>query len=689
MPAGTEPITLFLGGDDGYADARAVGRNSYAWALNMDCRGAGKAALAITPTLLASAKLAPALAVLEWEDANGIPILLVASGIVNTSGRVQKITDNALSTDDTDAGTRFTDAVLFRHDGSDQDAEMAFFCRGGAAGDDVLRGRTKAGAYSENDAKADHLAVVGGDLWRSKGYRVSKLTLDTDPDTEASWATITTPVGRPTYEVNKILDLGGSPLILKGDGIFKYNTASSANRFENQTPFIHRDKDNGKAGFMDGRGRVYYDTDEDFLVFTFGALSQQGPGLPRFNTIDRNTPWGRISALTADSHHVYAALEPGTVRTQQLGLTVKKDLNGSFTDYTTQTTDRKYSTEADFTDVDTPASDFIVVGADEPFWGVHFQLSSVTTNADVVSLNVQYSTGAGTWSAVTGTAASDSTARLFQDGLVAFSREPLEDADVFATGLWVKAAVDGDTKYWLRYTISNGTLAGVKAWDISIVPYRPAIDPDLFGHNTARAQAGTMPKILTGTWVGQRLVWQDTWTVDSPKIESMIVARATATNTTSHRTLWLITAGSVLYIPVGGDMHPARATWPLTHGATVPHALMCSYHDFFLPGNIKSVKKLVIRGQWLQADDEFWFYYRWDNAPQWEKVGPFDSGFPVVIPSLEGKGLVLHTAFQLKDTTRDAVAPQVEYIGIAAGEWEDLGPAEEGLEQDIESPQLI
>ena len=188
MPAGTDPITLFAGGDDGFADARAIGRNSYAWALNMDCRGVGKAAPAITPTLLSSTVLAPVRSVLEWEDANGIPILLIASGIVNSSARVLKIADNALSTDDTDAGTRFTDAVLFRHDGSDQDAEMAFFCRGGASGDDVLRGRTKAGAYSENDAKADHLAVVGGDLWRSKGYKLSKLTFNSDPDTELDLA---------------------------------------------------------------------------------------------------------------------------------------------------------------------------------------------------------------------------------------------------------------------------------------------------------------------------------------------------------------------------------------------------------------------------------------------------------------------------------------------------------------------
>ncbi len=682
MPAGTDPITLFAGGDDGYGDARAIGRNSYAWALNMDCRGVGKAAPSITPTLIIAQLSSPAPTIIEWEDANGIPILLVATGVVNSTGRVLKIADNAVSTDNSDAGTRFTDAVLFRHDGSDQDAEMAFFCRGGGSGDDVLRGRTKAGAYSENDAKADHLAVVGGDLWRSKGYRVSKLTLDTDPDTESNWATVTTPVGRPTYPVNKILDLGGSPLILAGDGIFKYNTAPSANRFENQTPFIHRDKDNGKAGFMDGRGRVYYDTDEDFLVFTFGALSQQGPGLPRFNTIDRNTPWGRISALTADSHHVYAAVEPGAVRTQQLGLTVKKDLNGSFTDYTTETTDQKYSTEADFTDIDSPTADFIYVGADEPFWGIYFQLTSVATSTTETTLLAQYSRAATFTTLLT---PQDSTARLFQDGL--FSITP--GTDIFAGGLWEKQTVDGDSKYWIRLTPTASTLAGVKAWAIHIVPYRPPIDPDLFPSVVARAHSGVMPKILVGTWVGERIVWQDTWTVETSKIEALIIGRATATNSTSLRTLWTISREGVTYIPVGGDMHPARATWPLTHGAAVPHALMCSYHDFFLPGNIKSVPgKVVIRGQWLQADDEFWFYYRWDNEPEWRKAGPFDSGFPVVLKGLEGQGLILHTAFQLKDATRDAVAPQVEYIGIAAGEWEDLGPAEEGLEQDIESPQL-
>lgn len=683
MPTGDRDITLFQGGSGGYGDALNVGRDSYAWAFNWDCRALGRAVPAIHPTGIgtqpSTAKIAAAF---EWRNTSNNPIILYATGIADGTSRVAKIEDGAISTDNDQAsGKQYTHGVLYRHNGSDADVEAAFFCQG-AAGLAIIR-RDKDGTYdTSGDAKADRLAVIGSDLWRvTGGYKLEKLTVDTSPITDSNWSGTQIPVGLPSFDINEVVDFGGSPFPLKGDGVFKYNAAPSSAVFENLTPFISPHPDNGKGGIVDGRGRIYYPTEDNgILVLTFGSQSQQRP--TRFNTIDRDTPWGRITALAADAEYVYAATEPGSVRTQQLGLTVKKDLNGSFTDYTTETTDQKYGTEADFTDVDTPASDFIKVGVDEPFWGVVFLLSSARTNETVVVLDMDFSTSSG-WTAG-GQSHFDSTSVFFQDGSIVIDGNNF--GDLFADGTWEKRTEDGDSKYWVRISPTTGTLAGAKVRQVYIIPYRPPLDPALFPGELGSAIAGALPKILVGQWRGETIVWQDVWTLLSQRIEQLLISRTSATATTGQRTLWAIHKDGAKYMPIGPDAHPARAAWPnITASA---RAIAFSGHNFDLPVNVKSVQKLVIHGEYLQKDDEFWVYWRWDNGDRWYKDGAHHA-FPVVVNDLAGRGRVLHVAMQLKDATRDAVAPYITHAIIPEGMWEDEGSLREALGQDFSSPQTI
>ncbi len=679
---GDRDIYLFWGGDDGAGDALNVGRNSYHWTFNMNCLANGRAVPSINPTLISFEATAKITSAFEWRNTSNNPIILYSTGLADGSSRIVKIEDGAIATDeDTAAAKQYTHGVLYRHDGSDADVEAAFFCQGSASGDSVIHRRIKDGTVNTaGDAKADRLAVIGADLWRvTAGYKLEKLTANTNPLTDANWGPAQTPVGNPSWPINEVVELGGSPFPLKGDGAFKFNAAQSVATFENVTSFITPHIDNGKGSIVDGRGRVYYMTVHDgILVLSFGSQSQQRPF--RLNTIDRDTPWGRISTLAADAEYVYAATEPGSVTTQQLGLTVKKDLNGTFTDYTTVTTDQKYATEADFTDVDTTNSDYIKIGADEPFWGFVVQLSSFRTDESIVNINIEFSTVAG-WTTIT-TNFFDSTSVFFQDGAIVL------DSDMFNDSLWKKRTEDSDEKYWIRITPLSDTLAGVKVSQLWLIPYRPAIDTSLFFTEMAQTIAGALPKILVGQWRGETLVWQDVYTLQAPRIEKLVISRTSAANTTGGRNLWAIHKAGAHYISIGPDAHPARAAWPLTHGSAATHAQVYSGHNFFLPVNVKSVQMLILLGEFLQGDDEFWVYWRWDNADRWEKDGPF-SHFPVVLEKVTGTGRVLHVAVQLKDATRDAVAPYVTHAIVPKGEWRDLGPLLENIGADFASPQTI
>ena len=339
MATNEDPIVLFGGGSDGFGDAINVGRDSYPWSINMDSRALGRTVPSVAPTGLGvTAGDIPReiTAVVEWETPTGRPILLLAGGRISGGSvfrAVGKVEDEAFTIEDFQSGVPYVTGVLFRDAGA---TEMAYFANGD--GENGMRTRTKAGGYADGTAEADVLSVVGSDIWRALGYRISNIVRDTDPAASVSW-NFGIPTGRPTYPINTIMELGGSPMPMKGDGVFKYNPARSDATFGNLTAFVSPHKDNGKSSFMDGRGRIYYLTvDGDIIVMSFGSQSQQRP--TRMMAIDRDTPFGRIGAMAADANHVYAAIDPGGVRTQQLGLTVKTfdSSKSSFTDHTSAVT---------------------------------------------------------------------------------------------------------------------------------------------------------------------------------------------------------------------------------------------------------------------------------------------------------------------------------------------------------------
>ena len=130
---------------------------------------------------------------------------------------------------------------------------------------------------------------------------------------------------------------------------------------------------------------------------------------------------------------------------------------------------------------------------------------------------------------------------------------------------------------------------------------------------------------------------------------------------------------------VGPDGNPARAVWPkladYAEAGTAydEHCMMLSAWSFGAPTRVHT---LVIEGENIQADDQLFFYYHWDNEDQWHKSGPH-SAFPIVIENLNGKGRTLYGHFAFSDGSRDAVAPFVSKVIIQSYEV---------FEEDVEMP---
>lgn len=260
---------------------------------------------------------------------------------------------------------------------------------------------------------------------------------------------------------------------------------------------------------------------------------------------------------------------------------------------------------------------------------------------------------------------------------------PRTAVDVYASEEWQKDTVDGHERYWLRFRPSSAmTSTTISA--VYVNPYRPPIDPALFPQSGA-AIAKVLPKILVGTWAGERIIWHDVWTLEASRIMKLLIGRTSGPNSVGHLSLFAICGDDIYQMPIGPEADPVRAAYPPTERG--PHELECSSIDFDQPAR---VLQLIVHTKFLQEEDALWVYTRWDNSAGWEKAGPF-AQTPAIVGGAEGipgQGRILHVAFQLNDATRDATPPYIDKIEIPSREKGGWTPIEdEPMEPQIESPQ--
>lgn len=321
------------------------------------------------------------------------------------------------------------------------------------------------------------------------------------------------------------------------------------------------------------------------------------------------------------------------------------------------------------------SSDYIYVGADEPFWGIVFELMGENQGATLPFQSIEYSTAAS-WTSITG---KDSTMGLSRNGCITV----LPATDIVASETWEKQSVDSSSKYWIRLAPDN-LMINTKVADVFVVPYRPGLDPDRFVY-TAQAMAGALPQILEGTWRGEDILWQHKWTLEAAEIQQLRISRVRGSASMGRLNLWAWCQDDVYQMAIGPEAHPARASWPPTNANT--HVIWASGFDFEA---VAQVNEVHIKTGFLQADDELWLYWRWDNDVGWHNDGPESVG-PIIKRSLAGKGRVLYFVVALNDASRDAFAPYTIDVVIPSEDddgWTRLAPEDQPKEADFVSPMV-
>lgn len=683
-------ITILGSGAEGYGHAVAPPDlpegSTYHWTYNWNLTIPGRAVPTLAPMVVnytapnaTNTTFAPVVAAVEWEETTPFrPFILYGSAVALTGQAklVLKLLDGAVSGEDTNStatAAAYTNLVLYRNG----DTEMVYGANGYSNA--VLRTRNKAGTYADAaSTKADLLAVIGSDLYIVvSGYKIQKLTAEADPATSTNYRSVI-PVGRPTYAINTVVNVDGSPVCMKGDGLFTFNGVE----FICQTPMLTPHPDHGKGGFADGRGRAYFLTaDGDILVFQPGFQSQQRP--VRFTTINRDTPGGRILELTADMEGVYAVTEPGATRTAStaatpngMGLVVKSTDGGVFTTHTTNVTDGQFNTVADLTLLTADTDEALYIGCDEPFLGAYITLQTPRTAAwSSTKLYTEYASAGPAWNIASNT--RDGTAGFTQDGAFILSTDG-SDLNGLATP-WVATTVDGVSKYWMRiYKTSVGagtnTLAGVKIREMQAIPYRPPLDASLFPVSQY-AIGGALPKILYGTWAGERLIWHDLWTLDAAKIDKLLIARGECGGLPYRRVLYAFNHEGVYGMPLGFEHHPARAAWPklADYGeagtAQGTHIIACSGIDFGSWVKPKPGAKIEIDFPFIQSDDTVKVHSWWDEDAESVLTDNLSERSIEAVISQHG-GRVLYVAVSYSDGARDEAAPYIREISLPGGTWE-------------------
>ena len=685
-------IVVFAGGRDGsgYGTLQAD-LDTYNWSINWDCLKQGRATPALSTQSLTLASVERlTCAFRATDESTGRPTVLVGTADGTAIAIIYRLRDGTYELDGSDSSTSagILSGVLFRHDGSNADTSMNYFTRDSTA---VVLQRNAAGTIADtaHTANLQSIWVVGGDLWGvdATGYQVSKLTLDADPGLTTSYGT-PIPVGLPEYKIQAILPLGGSPVCCKGDGLFIYNAATG--EWENLLKTLTPHKDNGIGSMTDGRGRIYYPTAEGHIVvYSFGFQSQQQPA--RLTDIDRDTPHGRISFMTADMDQVYGFIDPGQsavfgLDAAALGIKVIADDGGSRTDETSDVTDGQFSTVANVVLLSSGGTDHIYIGADEPFHGVYIKIFAKRSAAGSSVLTFGYTSAANTFTSAGGS--HDSTAALSKDGAIVLMNSTQGDLPNLSASPWVSttAYAGSATKYWMRIT-PGSVLTGAQIAEVGIIPYRPPIDATnnpISGYKLS----GSLPSVMVGRWEGQSLKWFDTWTLNSPAVEQAVVADGFCGALPSKRALYMFHQEGAHMVPVGAPSHPSRAPWPklADYGESTVgddnHMICCSTIDFGAEVEFDD-EGLCFEFPFAQTDDDIRVYYYFGE----DALNTYTDNYSVRSFAIKpkGKGKKLTVVVQYTDGSRDAVAPYFERCYVKGESWHYTGG--KTTASDITSPQ--
>jgi len=511
------------------------------------------------------------------------------------------------------------------------------------------------------DIERDKLASISGYLYGSvlvaSGHwcGISFVPPLADPFTEANWAP-TTFVGEPHYDINNIGQVRGIPVICKPEGIFVFNRSRSI--WENRMPAWEKmpHPDNGRAiahlgpAIIVSQGRggaVIFDgyTVRDFSPYgesmvpgidttpqTFSCFGIAPDGLLASTTVNNAQSSG--SGFQLNHNRVFGNLINSKLRRRGgsdddgasiLGARFFKttDNGVSYTDYTTQVNDGDFATGANLNALDMQANgDWFIIGHPQPWQAVSFLMafgSAANTNAATLTAEIW---NGSTWTSIaiedfTRVRTGPNLAAVQVPGLIAFAADPIVAGWQAATMATITSGASADTQscYYARFSTSAAFSATVTIAEISLMPWRPAIDVTNFPAD-GMDRAGVYPHLLfgaprddgTGKWHDLGAIMTATDTVDD--ISFLLYANVGGSYGNDINKLVAIGRRGAYIYEIGGNI------WPFIS----PQGL--GELPFIRPaqGKLVRLRSVQVLTENAHGVSNIWFYYRYNANERWSRL---------------------------------------------------------------------
>jgi hypothetical protein len=412
----------------------------------------------------------------------------------------------------------------------------------------------------DSDVMAEQLCIVGDEMVRTfyttaDGWQTSRVDIvGSNELLAANWTAgigilnVGDKFSRPTA----LISTGEGELVMKPEGVFKYDVGRAL--YANEIPALasHRHPDNGRGSF-EWKGWVYIPTIIGIYRWKSGIVQDVTPG--RGGTQGFDTPIGPVAFMTGDADRLYAVIQPYQVNQPQTEAVTSKHYayaqGGGFN--TPTFVNESLVFDGDMTTADNlssmAADGFIYVGSLREFHRINLKFAipgdlvgglNATGNAAVggATLKVQLwcdTNGDGVgdaWVTKTiyydGTRGWDNTdndpCSLFQSGDIVFG--PRTDAasgedtwknDAHKFGGSVNAVLT-DGFYWARIGISAAVNGTVLLEEVDIGSHADNSFEPQMTTEIANDHGGVMYVLSMTEEQGRGVIWRHMWAVAVPDL---------------------------------------------------------------------------------------------------------------------------------------------------------------------------
>lgn len=670
-------VTLFESGHRGYGDSQRVKNFRYNRVHgSIDPRWPGQLRMGrgITKVVATNHDYVPVFAV-QWTSADDTTTPKIYYLVGQKIRRIQNGADAEIGSD---ALGSVVVTGMFHDNGSGVPYIYAGF--GGSSEAFIRRMDKDHSVAASTDVRADLLLSLNGSAYATvtptggtANSQIRVCPFGSDPISDANWGAGKT-VGFPGTEINALAGLRQTPVAIKPEGIFGYD--SKLDKWVNFTPswehFPH--PDNGKGGVLALGDYLVVTMGDGGVIIFDGYSARPADPLPLDATPNLHTTGGSMSSLGYLHHWIVAATKSMTKGISAgSALRMFEEASTTFTDGSSAIRDTNPNTELDVGDVGAGDDDNNVwVMWTRPFTAVRF---TGTANSTTTALTCAVGQSDGSYTTVTTrdfTTLSD--ASLGQDGIIVMTEDPV------GVRSWAQTTVNSVTGYWLRMRFDNGLSAGTAWKTCQIQPWYPSVDDTNYPLD-GLDKSGCFPHILFSLAALGEPVWHDMGSLPEPdEIGPILFADVGGTSMNQARQLWLIGRyGDWRFDTAPGD-RPDSEGAPYLNNVGLYEGSAGPPQD----GKVARLRKLWINGEAFDTNLTGRFYYTWDWGKPWGRALTFQQ-VPAELKGGDQRGQVFRWNVGWTQSSVAAALTQSQITSIEA-EFEILDvPLSSVMERQLQT----